>query len=671
MYTQLSTIFSKSRAEQNPDDLWDDFVLPIHYSSYNLLSFTKGNRIIGARGSGKTTYLKYHCYPTQLSKKREVITDYDLQQIGLYWKPDTIFTQQLNTNYLGTDWLAAFDTYCALSLLSEFSKLIQSLINSNYDNNDIKLKLANYSFPSDFKEVLGYSDEILNFKGLLSYCKGRKLKLSSWVSGRSDELNFKFLPGKEILEYVIEDLVDNELFANITIHVFIDEFENFTKEQQKIINTWMKHGKSPLLFSVAFKKFSSIAKETTGRENIEERDDYNKIDIVDDIYAKSDKSFDVLAAEIIILKVQEFLDKKNEYIDSETLSSPIKISQRSELEYQSYILSLIRTIFPQKPYSDIAQEIINDPTLANKLLDNINMALKRKKTSLDASSFVDKDYSAASISNSSILFRNSTDPVILLEKFNKYKKGIPDFKYKDQIDNTLVGSILNIYLSYSQRLCPVFSGFDAFTGMARNNLRHLLELCHQSFIELEVAMNHSIPKDGLPVVPTEIQAKAAKKCSSIELERMSELGPFGATLQRIAYRLGLIFQLKQKKKSQSEPEIIHFAVKAHSIKDLDPKIQKLLESAKQWNVLIEYDETKNKDITDISTKEWMLTPMVSPYFTITYRKIRKISFSIAEIETIFIKSDRDFEVFYKDLIKRWDIENKAKHKENSLFGDDL
>ena len=669
MFSQLSTIFSKSRAEQNPDDLWNDFVLPLHYPSYNLLSFTRGSRIVGARGSGKTTYLKYHCYPTQLSKKRATISDDDLKQIGLYWKPDTIFTQQLNANYLGDEWSPAFDTYCALSLLAELSKLIQTIIGSNYDNSHLKSKLSNYTFPNDLKETLGYTDEILKFKGLLSYCRGRKLKLSSWVSGRTNELNFKFLPGKEILEYVIQDLVDNKLFNNITIHVFIDEFENFTKEQQKIINTWMKHGKSPLLFSVAFKKYSLTTNETIGDEKLEERDDYKKIDIVDDIYAIDDRSFNVLAAEIIIMKIQEFLNKKD-YVDTEVLSSPIKISQRSKPDYQANILSLIQDIFPKKSYSDIAQSIIQDPTLKHKLLENIKLALKRKNSPLDAFSFIDANYPTASISNSAILFRNSTKPSTLLEKFNNLKEGNSEPQYKDQIDNTLVGSILNIYLSYSQRICPVFAGFDAFTGMARNNLRHVLELCHQSFIELEIDNNHSISKEYLPLVSVELQAKAAKKSSTMELERMPELGPYGATLQKIAYRLGLIFQLKQKKKSQSEPEIIHFGINVHNVQNLDKRIQELLESAKQWNILIEYNETKNKALTDISTKEWMLTPMVAPYFTITYRKIRKISFTAEEIETIFIKQEEDFEILYKDYIKRWDIESKTQQQENSLFGNE-
>ena len=70
----LSKIFKNNRAEEFPDDLWEKFVLPLEYHKYNLLDNNKGSKIIGGRGSGKTMYLKYHCYPTQLSQKRGVIS---------------------------------------------------------------------------------------------------------------------------------------------------------------------------------------------------------------------------------------------------------------------------------------------------------------------------------------------------------------------------------------------------------------------------------------------------------------------------------------------------------------------------------------------------------------------------------------------------------------------
>lgn len=667
----LSTIFSKNRAEENPDDLWGKFVLPLHYKSYNLLSFEKGNRIIGGRGSGKTTYLKYHCYQTQLSTSRQNIKHEDLHKVGIYWRPDNNFTQVINQNYLGEKWKSIFDTYLSLSLLKELSEFIKYFINSNFPDEDTKQKLKTALLPPAFAELLNYKGDDLTYLKLSSVCHSLlKIKLAVWLNMPYSEQPI-ILPGKAILEYIIDHLKEQGFFVDSTFHIFIDEFENLRFEQQSIINTWMKHGKAPLLFSVAYKKFSNISDNTIGQEKLQNRDDYRIIDIIEDVYAKEDKSFKVLAAEIIALKLQTYLSLEGKLIDDIAVSSFDDIDTRLTTKYQNHILSLVKTIFPGKSYDEIAKDILEDDILHKRLITNISQALKEKVSSINANYFVNVSEPSASVTNASLLFRKGTDPDNLLTKFQNALQGDTDPSYKEQIGNTLVGSILHIYSSYSTRICPIYAGFDAFANMARNNLRHFLELCHQSFIELEIEQKNAINKDILPIIPVHLQSKAAKTCSIIELERISELGEYGQSLQRVAYRLGKIFELKQSVKSQSEPEAIHFSIKKQSIQELGEEIVLLIQQAELWNILLSYDATKNKSIHDISTKEWMLTPMLAPYFNISHRKIRKLEFTEDEIKIIFIKNDDEFEVFFKELTRKWISKTIESKSEQSLFGEGL
>jgi len=667
----LSTIFSKNRAEENPDDLWGKFVLPLHYKSYNLLTFEKGNRIIGGRGSGKTTYLKYHCYQTQLSHSRQNIRYEDLHKVGIYWRPDNYFTQIINQNYLGEQWKSIFDTYLSLSLLKEFSEFINYFTNSTFPDENTKQKLKTVLLPPDLAELLNYKSDDLTYLKLSSVCHSLlKIKLAAWLNMPYSQPPV-ILPGKVILEYVIEHLQEQKIFVDSTFHIFIDEFENLRLEQQPVINTWMKHGKAPLLFSVAFKKFSIISDDTIGQEKLQNRDDYRIIDIIEDVYAKEDKSFKVLAAEIIALKLQTYLSLPEKLLDEGMVSSFENIDTRLTPKYQTHILSLVKTIFPSKSYDEIAKDILEDATLHKRLLSNISQALKEKNSSIKADGFVNLSEPSASVTNASLLFRKGTDPDTLLTKFQNTLKGDIDAAYKEQIGNTLVGSILHIYASYSMRICPIYAGFDAFANMARNNLRHFLELCHQSFIELEIEQKNAISKDCLPVVSIDLQAKAAKACSVMELQRISELGEFGQSLQRIAFRLGKIFELKQSVKSQSEPEAIHFSIKKQSIQELGEEIVLLIQQSELWNILLSYDATKNKSINDISTKEWMLTPMLAPYFNISHRKIRKLEFTEDEIRIIFLKNDDEFEAFFKELTRKWIAKTIESSNGQSLFGEEL
>ena len=154
MEQKLSQIFKKNRAEEFPDDLWGNYVLPLNYAQYDLLKETKGVKVIGGRGTGKTMYLKYHAYHTQLSPKRDKITENDINTIGIYWKPDTHFVQLINESYLGNKWRSVFNTYVALSLLMKFSELVEVFIKSNYKDTDIKKAFEEFVLPSELIEEL-------------------------------------------------------------------------------------------------------------------------------------------------------------------------------------------------------------------------------------------------------------------------------------------------------------------------------------------------------------------------------------------------------------------------------------------------------------------------------------------------------------------------------------
>ncbi len=660
----LSQIFKKNRAEEFPDDLWGKYVLPLNYAQFNLLHETKGVKVVGGRGTGKTMYLKYHAYNTQLSKQRMLITEDNINTIGIYWKPDTHFVQLINKSYLNDKWDAVFNTYVALSLMMKFLEFIDVFLDSNYHDEDTKERLKNFTVPKDFSEELNINQEVLLIE-LKERIRGFLFKLQNWLHNPIKDFLF-YLDGKATIEYIIQIWKDNNFFKKTTFHIFIDEFENLREEHQKIINTWMKHGASPLIFSIAYKKHAYVSDNTTSKEHTQGRNDHRIIDLVDDVYAKTDDDFKLLSAEIIASKIQEY-DSQYKIVDNDKISSEEEVKYRRSIEYKNKMIEFVNSIFPSLRYGEIAALVMSDKTLKNKLIKNIKLALKTKNSTLKDSYFYDDDFPEASVVNGTLLFRTRTKPEELKKLFNDYKKaGVQSpsvTAYKEQISNALVGSILYIYISFPQRICPIYAGFERFCLMSRNNLRHLLELCYQSFVELENSNN----LEQKPIkVDFNLQAKAAKFCSRQELDTISELGSYGKDLQKIANRLGIIFSLKQKIKTQSKPENIHFSVETHSLETIDEKFNILLHEAKLWNVLQEFDGTTKDTSDSISTKEFMLTPILAPYYKISMRKIHKIVFKPDEIKTIFLKSDTEFDKLYKKFVKEWKIENA---EDLGLFGE--
>jgi hypothetical protein len=89
--------FSKSRAEEYPLDVWNEFVIPPRYKEYSrLFNYHRAVMIEGGRGSGKTMFLKYHCHSTRFSKNRDSILSKELEHVGLYFRPDTDFSAMIN-----------------------------------------------------------------------------------------------------------------------------------------------------------------------------------------------------------------------------------------------------------------------------------------------------------------------------------------------------------------------------------------------------------------------------------------------------------------------------------------------------------------------------------------------------------------------------------------------
>lgn len=649
---KLSTFFSKNRAEQLPDDLWGKYVLPLNYNSYNLLHRTKATHVVGGRGSGKTMYLKYHCYPTILSSKRKVIVKNNLERIGIYWKPDTDFLKLINHGYLEDKWIGIFNTYVGLSLISELSKFIQTLILSNYESKIMKDELEKAVLPKDIASFLN-SQESIRLIDLEEKCQYLRSELNDWLNYPIGKPEVVFA-AKDKLLYIINYVLHKiECLDNTSFHIFIDEFENLREEQQEIINSWMKHSSDPLIFNVAYKKHYKANVNTSGTQRVTSVHDYEKIDLENQVYG----DYTVLSAEIILSKIQKYYEytTEQEYeMIKFNLSNTDYLDQRNSPKYKRHIMKCIRKILPVYTFNELANLMLEDKAIMTKLRNIMNDVLK--ESSFTSKDFIDKRLPKESIINGILLNRQNykLNPDLLKNLFDSNSA-----KYKELVNSSFIGAVLYLYGSYSNAVCPYYGGFNRFILMSKNNIRHLLELCHKSFIEYEIEHNF-LPRLEDLSVPVEIQATAARNVSQNELEsKVPDLSDFGDKLKGIVERLGDLYKLSQRQKSQSEPEKNHFSVIGTNIDTSRNKIiTTLLYEAKIWSVLIEKRNTKLKDAKDKAYYEYHLHPIFAPYFGISPRQKRKFEFTFEEVVTIFTNDVDDngeggFEALYSKYFDKF------------------
>lgn len=661
----IADIFAKNRAEELPDDVWKMFVYPRNDSKFDLKKWTKSTVVEGGRGSGKTMFIKYHCHPTIFSKKKDNIQLEDFNFIGFHWRPDTFFVQNITDKLLGSRWESSFVSYISISIIIEFSKLIKNIIESKYDNEIFKSELAEFTLPRPIRETLKIGEvPLIN---CLEELEDQQYFLTQWINSNNGEEAPFVLDLTSSMNLIISRLSRRfEQFSDTTFNLFVDEFENLTFEQQKVVNTWVKHSKNNSIVSIAYKKYANITRQTKSQEKILIRNDFRVLDI-DAGYADD---FENLAAEVFLLKWSQYnhLPESEELLD--VVSDPKFVEQRREQIYIGNLKKIVKHVLPGMSLKEISEQVFIDNVLQNKLVNTISQGLKEHKSKLSVSSFIDSQHLQASIVNAALVNRKSSNinPELILIEFEKYKAGSTS-KYKNWIPNNLKGILLYLYSTTSNRICPIYSGFEQFTLMSKGNLRHFLELCHQSFSKLE---DLDECEEFIDVVPIDVQLNSTKYTSKLELDKIADLGRDGKYLKRIARRLGKLFAYSQSRRAQSEPEVNHFSIPMSDKSSLKPEVSKLLNECLMWSVLFEEESTKNKSEIAIEEYDYVLHPVLSAHFNISPSKKRKLSLSIADIEALFIGDDEEFQKVLQKFETKWNLSkdkplNKGIWEQLSLY----
>lgn len=658
---KLSISFAKNRAEELPDDLWGRYVLPLNYEDHNLLAFSKSTVVMGGRGSGKTVFLKYHCYPTIFSNKKQKLHQSELSSLGIYWRPDTDFAHMITSAYLESKWKVAFEGYIGLSIFSEFSKLIATFVNSNYEDDEIKNTLRELMLPDEYNSLFHLSTPI-KIIDLHQVCQHLRSELNDWLNYPEGRPPITFGAKEKWLYFINFTLKKIKPFRDTVFHIFIDEFENLPEEHQVLINTWIKHSQDPLIFHIAYKKHCKVPSKTQGDEHIVVVNDYRIIDL-ELIYQRH---FPTLAAEVIYSKINYFFnDSESVY----SLSDINSLEQRNDLEYQKSVEEKVQAIFPTLSVQATVDELFKDNALVKKLEKLIQDGLNSKHSSLDFNLFINHEYKRESILNGILLNRKNISPDKLLKRFLSNDQTF----YSALINNNLLGSVLFLYNTYQKKTCPYYGGFARFLLLSQSNIRHIIELCYQSIIEYETQGGEKVDMIERFSIPVDLQANAVKRTSKMQIDKISSLGNYGRDLQKIAIRLGKVFLLSQKRKSQSIAEMNQFVFKSYQlVENEDRKAETLVNECKVWGVLNEEGNTKITSEKDNSTNLYVLHPIFAPYFGISPRKKRKLDLTYEQFNAIFIANETVYQKFYNDLANDWKIEEEdsgsaIRYNTNSLL----
>lgn len=653
----LTDIFAQNRAEEIGNDVWRYFVIPPFYDRLDLQTARKPRIIVGGRGCGKTMLLRYLSHTSTFSRYRESVPPTALNHIGLYWRADTQFCNAMVKRGIPEDtWRAAFNHLAALTLGVELLDSLNSISNSKLtiiSNADVK--------GIDFSDLRYFDNSIpTSFDDLYKALKGRLCGLQTWITDVRKAKEPHFLPGREVVLSLIEIIKKNvHAFNNAIYYVYLDEYENLTAEQQRIINTWLKHSEAPLIFNIAMKRNTSFEdRRTLGDESLADIHDYRQHDIEE--YLSED--FRTFAAEIILLHLL-LVGYTDVPVDENTLRNPSDIQKRRDKLYGEKVLSAAQSILPDVSQEDLAGLVFRDKALSAKLRDRISHALTARHSKVAATLLFQPQYPEASIVVPALLHRNRLKPEDVAVEVKYLLAGEPNKFTGDTgwIHNNFIGCLLQLYAPYD-RACPFYAGFNTFCKLSKGNIRHFLELCHKSIYK-------SVDNWGnvkFPVKPVE-QAEAARNASAAFLGEIRSFGRRGNQLRTFVLRLGSLFGLAHRRPSQSESEQTHFSIR-NGTEQLSEEDYNFLAEAVKWSVLYEHIDTKKKAEYKPQAVEYILNPIYAPYFHISYRKKRKLELSTSDVICLMRGNLTEFTEFMKRFSKDWHIEpGEAAPVPRSLF----
>ena len=632
-----ASMMAKTRAEEHEADIWGKFFIPPYFDLLELSTATKSVYITGKRGCGKTMLLKYFDYHTAFSKRRSVITESEVNHVGIYWRVDTQFCSSLNHRGIEeNEWSVVFESYFGLVIAIEFLHAVKTIAESAYPNFN-SVDFESLTFPSAADYIPGAP---IGASDLGKYLESLRRKFTTWVSNVKAMERPILPPGRHFILSLISDLRENPSLSTISVFVYVDEVENLAPYQRHVLNSFLKHSQLPLIVSFTSKEHPSD-NQTSGPESINATHDYRLLDLDKFLEIRKPTTF---FAEVFLGNLDIAADlNSSEYLD--IVRSPERLAERQQLTYQKRVISTMREKFPEIADKQIAANALQLPTLKENLTRKINKALKDRMSQLSVSDFLFEEAPPEALVTLPALLNRETllpeNVLTELKKFSQDRKGSFETTW---VHNNLFGAILELYRPYA-RECPLYSGFDTLGTMANNNLRNFLILCYKT---LEVAELRDEPN---PPYSIEIQCRAAYDASEQLIKEIRTFGRFGEQLRVFVLRLGNIFRALQASPSMSEPEQNQFTINSGS-RSLQGDEQSFIAEALRYGILVEQLETKSKSGVGQDIVDYQLNPIYAPYFQISYRRKRKIEFSVEQFHTLIMGNETEFRDLARGLARQ-------------------
>ena len=357
----------------------------------------------------------------------------------------------------------------------------------------------------------------------------------------------------------------------------IDEYENLLTYQQATLNTYIKHSEIPLSYKVGMKSDGLKTNDTlTEGDPLRTPADYREIDISNSL---EDSFFEEILHRRMHLARQAGIGIPKEVKDF--LIPLDRLEEAKELGATNVAVS-------------VREELTADSEArvwAEKIPDGDLILLK---------------------------YRSDVESVRVLEVARRFMDD--EDAWRNTKNNHGFASLF--WLSWGRRGTrrrKYYCGLRTILQIANGNIRFFLELVGDSVREALPG----VLSDPIVVLPRQ-QTDAARGVATRQLEQLDSLGGYGGELKRLVLGIGKVFFEITRRPKGRAPEPTSFVLSGEA-SDV-AAIRACLTRGIANLVFVSNPRTKATSDVEIRDEEYSLHPILAPFFEISYRKKRRITF---------------------------------------------
>ena len=576
---KLAELFSGYRAEWIEEDIFDLFTEPSYFPQ---LTTSHPCFLIGGRGTGKTTALRCMSYQGQAAlggADQQHVSDWPY--FGMYHRINTNRVRAFDGPELQpTDWTRLFGHYINLEFCESLLGFLDWYALRHKDASTLSmgsLKLIATALHLEIPTTAAELGERLELS---------KLQFEAAINNVAGGMPMPpiSLQGAPI-DLLVREIKRLPQFSNKSFFFLIDEYENLSPRQQRVVNTLIKHCGGLYSFKVGVRELGLRDRSTLNeREQLRSPADYRLIDIAAELQGR----FEEFASAVCDRRLRRIVDTVGVQPAVSVLLPGVSAEEEARnLGVEAAVLAALREMGQNAVCGDRFR------TWAAEV-EPLEVFVLLSRARAEGRTVADK--------LSDVL----ANPPKWTEQYGNYKH-----------------ALLFAIRRGKRGIRKHFAGWRVFCLLAASNVRFLLELVDQA---LERHLDSG--RDLLEPVPVDVQTRAAQETGQRNLRELEGLSLSGAKLMRLLLGLGRVFQVMAEDPVGHTPEVNQFHLSANvGDSGLRERVEVLLAEGIMHLALLRYPGSKLQNETDIRQFDYAVHPIFSAVFGFSHRRKRKIELS--------------------------------------------